>query len=155
MFDVSSHRLEIKKWIPQFERMIGVVFFVDISQYDQVILEESDHNSLMEGLVQFDSVVNSRWVSHTCMILLFCNARRFREKLNTIPLSHYFPDYSGGNDINKASKYLLSRFNQVNRVGLNVYPHLCEPSSESIMGFIWTAVRETILVNVNKDLSIL
>lgn len=76
----------------------------------------------MESLVLFDSVVNSRWFMRTSIILFLNKVDLFRQKLGRSPLSNYFPDYSGGNDINRASKYLLWRFNQVNRAHLNLYP---------------------------------
>lgn len=79
-------------------------------------------NRMMESLVLFDSVVNSRWFTRTSIILFLNKVDLFRQKLGRSPLSNYFPDYSGGNDINRASKYLLWRFNQVNRAHLNLYP---------------------------------
>ena len=81
-------------------------------------------NRMMESLVLFDSVVNSRWFMRTSIILFLNKVDLFRQKLGRSPLSNYFPDYSGGNDINRASKYLLWRFNQVNRAHLNLYPQL-------------------------------
>lgn len=39
-----------------------------------------------------------------------------------VPLEKYFPEYSGGADINKAAKYILWRFMQTNRARLSVYP---------------------------------
>jgi hypothetical protein len=30
----------------------------------------------------------------------------FKQKLGRSPLGNYFPDYSGGNDVNRAAKYL-------------------------------------------------
>jgi guanine nucleotide-binding protein G(i) subunit alpha len=77
---------------------------------------------MMESLVLFDSVVNSRWFMRTSIILFLNKVDLFRQKLGRSPLSNYFPDYSGGNNINRASKYLLWRFNQVNRAHLNLYP---------------------------------
>lgn len=147
MFDISSERSERKKWIHQFEDSISIIFFVDLSQYDEVLLEESDQNRIEETLLLFDSVVNSRWFSRTSIILLLCNVGYFREKLKHKPLSNYFPDYSGGDDVNRASKYLLWRFSQVNRAHLNLYPHLCEPSDDSNMRIAWSAVKETFLHN--------
>lgn len=76
----------------------------------------------MESLVLFDSVVNSRWFMRTSIILFLNKVDLFRQKLPRSPLSNYFPDYSGGNDVNRAAKYLLWRFNQVNRAHLNLYP---------------------------------
>jgi guanine nucleotide-binding protein G(i) subunit alpha len=34
----------------------------------------------------------------------------------------YFPEYTGGPDMNKGVKYILWRFMQVNRARLSVYP---------------------------------
>lgn len=76
----------------------------------------------MESLVLFDSVVNSRWFSRTSIILFLNKVDLFKAKLGRSPLGNYFPDYSGGNDVNRAAKYLLWRFNQVNRAHLNLYP---------------------------------
>jgi guanine nucleotide-binding protein G(i) subunit alpha len=96
----------------------------------------------------------------------------FRQKLGRSPLSNYFPDYSGGNNINRASKYLLWRFNQVNRAHLNLYPQYilcCTPSQANANFFhsltqatdtsnirlVFAAVKETILQNALKDSGIL
>ena len=138
MFDVGGQRSERKKWIHCFENVTSIIFCVALSEYDQVLLEESNQvrilsgwifaftnwlqNRMMESLVLFDSVVNSRWFMRTSIILFLNKVDLFRQKLGRSPLSNYFPDYSGGNDINRASKYLLWRFNQVNRAHLNLYP---------------------------------
>jgi guanine nucleotide-binding protein subunit alpha len=39
-----------------------------------------------------------------------------------IPLGRYFPEYVGGNDLQKATKYILWKFMQENRPRLTVYP---------------------------------
>jgi guanine nucleotide-binding protein subunit alpha len=146
MFDISSERSTRKKWIHQFEDSISIVFFVDLSQYDE-LLEKPDRNRIMESLLLFDSVVNSRWFFRASVILLLCNIGHFKEKLKSRPLSNYFPDYSGGNDFNRASKYLLWRFSQVSRGHLDLYPHFCEPSDYSNIRVVVGKVRETILIN--------
>ena len=137
MFDVGGQRSERKKWIHCFENVTSIIFCVALSEYDQVLLEESNQvcavqrahsirltlqNRMMESLVLFDSVVNSRWFMRTSIILFLNKVDLFRLKLPRSPLSNYFPDYSGGNDVNRAAKYLLWRFNQVNRAHLNLYP---------------------------------
>jgi len=81
---------------------------------------------MMESLLLFDSVVNSRWFMRTSIILFLNKVDIFKQKLGRSPLGNYFPDYSGGNDVNKAAKYLLWRFNQVNRAHLNLYPQYVE-----------------------------
>ena len=43
-------------------------------------------------------------------------------RLRQVPLENYFPEYTGGSNVNKAPKYILWRFMQANRARLNVYP---------------------------------
>jgi hypothetical protein len=50
------------------------------------------------------------------------------DRWKQVPLEKYFPEYTGGDDINKAAKYILWRFMQANRARLSVYPqcaHVC------------------------------
>ena len=139
MFDVGGQRSERKKWIHCFENVTSIIFCVALSEYDQVLLEESNQvslaakvldalayeihqNRMMESLVLFDSVINSRWFMRTSIILFLNKVDLFKLKLARSPLCNFFPDYSGGNDVNRAAKYLLWRFNQVNRANLNLYP---------------------------------
>jgi guanine nucleotide-binding protein G(i) subunit alpha len=144
MFDVGGQRSERKKWIHCFENVTSIIFCVALSEYDQVLLEESSQvcetkhhsqavinvmmlmfcfqNRMHESLILFDSVVNSRWFVQTSIILFLNKVDLFKQKLGRSPLSNYFPDYTGGNDVNRAAKYLLWRFNQVNRAHLNLYP---------------------------------
>jgi len=42
MFDVGGQRSERKKWIHCFENVTSIIFCVALSEYDQVLLEESD-----------------------------------------------------------------------------------------------------------------
>lgn len=129
---------------------------------------------MMESLLLFDSVVNSRWFMRTSIILFLNKVDIFKQKLGRSPLGNYFPDYSGGNDVNKAAKYLLWRFNQVNRAHLNLYPQyvlcilswfmscyanirhsLTQATDTSNIRLVFAAVKETILNNALKDSGIL
>ncbi|KAL6245689.1 Guanine nucleotide-binding protein alpha-2 subunit [Rhinocladiella similis] len=155
MFDVGGQRSERKKWIHCFENVTSIIFCVALSEYDQVLLEEANQNRMMESLVLFDSVVNSRWFMRTSIILFLNKVDLFKEKLGRSPLGNYFPDYSGGNDVNRAAKYLLWRFNQVNRAQLNLYPHLTQATDTTNIRLVFAAVKETILQNALKDSGIL
>ncbi|EGR52037.1 G protein alpha subunit [Trichoderma reesei QM6a] len=155
MFDVGGQRSERKKWIHCFENVTSIIFCVALSEYDQVLLEESSQNRMMESLLLFDSVVNSRWFMRTSIILFLNKVDIFKQKLGRSPLSNYFPDYTGGTDVNKAAKYLLWRFNQVNRAHLNLYPHLTQATDTSNIRLVFAAVKETILNNALKDSGIL
>ncbi|KAI9798508.1 MAG: Guanine nucleotide-binding protein alpha-2 subunit [Piccolia ochrophora] len=155
MFDVGGQRSERKKWIHCFENVMSIIFCVALSEYDQVLLEESNQNRMMESLVLFDSVVNSRWFMRTSIILFLNKVDLFKQKLARSPLNKYFNDYSGGADVNRAAKYLLWRFNQVNRAHLNLYPHLTQATDTSNIRLVFAAVKETILKNALEDSGIL
>ena len=47
MFDVGGQRSERKKWIHCFENVTSIIFCVALSEYDQVLLEES--NQVRQG----------------------------------------------------------------------------------------------------------
>ncbi|EMG50412.1 Guanine nucleotide-binding protein alpha-2 subunit [Candida maltosa Xu316] len=155
MFDVGGQRSERKKWIHCFDNVTLIIFCVALSEYDQVLLEENNQNRLEESLALFDSVVNSRWFARTAVVLFLNKIDVFAEKLQHSPLENHFPDYTGGNNINKAAKYILWRFNQVNRSGLTIYPHVTQATDTSNIKLVMAAVKETILENSLRDSGII
>ncbi|ANB14852.1 guanine nucleotide-binding protein subunit alpha [Sugiyamaella lignohabitans] len=155
MYDVGGQRSERKKWIHCFENVTLVIFCVALSEYDQVLLEQKGQNRMAESLVLFDSIINSPWFARTSVVLFLNKIDVFTEKLPYSPLENYFPDYTGGNDVNKAVKYILYRFTQTNRAGLNIYPHLTQATDTSNIRLVFAAVKETILQNALKDSGIL
>jgi len=50
MFDVGGQRSERKKWIHCFENVTSIIFCVALSEYDQVLLEESSQVRLPKAL---------------------------------------------------------------------------------------------------------
>ena len=122
MFDVGGQRSERKKWIHCFESVTSIIFCTALSEYDQVLLEEAGQNRMVESLVLFESVINSRWFLRTSIILFLNKIDVFKSKLPKVPLEKYFPEYTGGADIIKAAKYILWRFMQANSARLSVYP---------------------------------
>jgi len=52
MFDVGGQRSERKKWIHCFENVTSIIFCVALSEYDQVLLEESNQvRTLLVGFL--------------------------------------------------------------------------------------------------------
>jgi hypothetical protein len=101
---------------------------------------------MRESLYLFESVINSRWFLRTSVILFLNKIDVFKRKLPKvllflllfdrvadstpqIPLGRYFPEYAGGNDLQKAAKYILWKFMQENRAKLTVYPQYVYTSS--------------------------
>ncbi|KAL0097694.1 guanine nucleotide-binding protein alpha-3 subunit [Phycomyces blakesleeanus] len=145
MFDVGGQRSERKKWIHCFEAVTSIIFCVALSEYDQVLQEESRQNRMIESLVLFESVINSRWFVRTSVILLLNKIDLFREKLARVPLENYFPDYNGGPEVTKGAKYILRRFSQANRIKLRIYPHLTQATDTKSIVVVFRVVEETLL----------
>jgi len=155
MFDVGGQRSERKKWIHSFESVTSIIFCTALSEYDQVLLEEKNQNRMAESLVLFDSVINSRWFLRTSIILFLNKIDVFRVKLPKVPLERFFPEYTGGSDVNKGAKYILWRFMQTNRARLSVYPHITQATDTSNIRLVFVTVKETILQNALKESGIL
>ncbi|AET41035.1 guanine nucleotide-binding protein subunit alpha Ecym_7187 [Eremothecium cymbalariae DBVPG len=155
IYDVGGQRSERKKWIHCFDNVTMIIFCVSLSEYYQTLMEDKSQNRLEESLILFDSVVNSRWFTRTSVVLFLNKIDAFAEKLQRVPLERYFPDYTGGPDINKAAKYILWRFVQLNRANLNIYPHVTQATDTSNIRLVFAAIKETILENSLKDSGVL
>jgi hypothetical protein len=60
MFDVGGQRSERKKWIHCFENVTSIIFCVALSEYDQVLLEESSQVSCAFAAVARRSFLTSK-----------------------------------------------------------------------------------------------
>lgn len=60
MFDVGGQRSERKKWIHCFENVTSIIFCVALSEYDQMLLEESNQVSDIEILIRCDQTDTCR-----------------------------------------------------------------------------------------------
>ncbi|KAF8873399.1 heterotrimeric G-protein alpha subunit, GPA3-like protein [Infundibulicybe gibba] len=143
--DVGNQRSERRKWIHCFEGVTCIIFCTALSEYDQVLLEEPSRNRLVESLMLFEAVANSRWFAQTSIVLFLNKIDIFKKKLQTVPLERYFPEYSGGTDLNKAAQYILGRFVQTNRARLKLYPHIMQATDTSKTRLVFAEVKERIL----------
>ncbi|KAJ7899689.1 G-protein alpha subunit [Mycena leptocephala] len=153
VFDVGA---EHEKWIHYFEDITSIIFCTALSDYDQVLVEDRRVNRMRESLAHFDSIVNSPWFHRTSVILVLNKIDVFSKKLPRIPLGRYFPEYTGGSDLNRAVKYILWKFMQENRAKLTVYPHIIQATNErKNVHLVFAAVKEIILGKALMDTGII
>lgn len=145
LYDVGGQRSERKKWIHCFDNVTAIIFCVSLSEYNQTLLESPTQNRLEESLNLFESVVNSMWFKKTAVILCLNKIDIFIDQLPNYPLENYFPDYVGGANVNKAVKYILWRFKQLNRANLNLVPYVTQATDTNNIKLAFAIVRETIL----------
>jgi hypothetical protein len=147
--------LRRREWAKLFEDVTGIVFVVNLAGYDENLLYDPTQTRLMQSLHHFETMVNSPHLKDTSIDLFMSNAEEFRKKLLTSPLSDYFPDYEGGNDVMKAAKYLLWRYVQLNRANLSIYPHLIGKEATASSEVLFGAVKQMALQSALSEFKLL
>jgi guanine nucleotide-binding protein G(i) subunit alpha len=144
LYKVPGHSFSnMKKWIHCFQNVTCVVYFVDLASYDQVYLINYK-NKLLASLEFFRSLINSHWFTRSSVILFLSNVDNFRRKLKHDRLSNYFPDYTGLNDVNSTSTYVIEKFTSQNWKHLAIYPLVSEASDYVNIRLFLVHVRESI-----------
>jgi guanine nucleotide-binding protein G(i) subunit alpha len=137
---------EMKKWLHVFENVTSIIFVVDLDSYDMG--SEPFAIGMMDFLIQFDKVANSPWFATSSIILLFNHIESFTQKLANLPLNDYFPDYTGGNNVVKATSYFLQQFNKNDRASLLLYQHVINPHNiATTVRDIIVSVKDTVIEN--------
>ncbi|PVV02338.1 hypothetical protein BB560_003211 [Smittium megazygosporum] len=156
MLDVGGQRSERKKWIHCFENVTAILFLVAISEYNQVLIEDESVNRMQEALTLFDNICNSRWFAKTSIILFLNKLDLFREKIPKFPLSDYFPDYTGGNNVDAAGDYILKRFVSLNASdSKQIYTHFTCATDTSHIKFVMAAVNDIIIQNSLREVGVI
>ncbi|KAH9970775.1 G-protein alpha subunit [Russula compacta] len=154
VLQVYGQRCARRKWIHLFADVTSIMFYASLSDYDEPGFAVRDQPTrLVESFNLFEAIVNSRWFSKTSIILFLTQLDEFRVKIHEAPLVEYFPEYTGGTDVNEGAEYILWRFIRSNHAQLNVYPHFTEleASNANSVLFVLIAVKETILINSLRD----
>ncbi|KAI9299739.1 G-alpha protein [Cunninghamella echinulata] len=140
MFDVGGQRSELA-----------------ISEYDQMLAEDSKVNRLQEALTLFDSICNSKWFTKTSIILFLNKIDLFAEKLPKNPLSKYFSDYMGGDKYELACQYILQRFISLNakQAEKQVYSHFTCATDTKQIKFVMAAVSDIVTHNTLRDVGLI
>ena len=97
IYDVGGQRNERRKWIHCFDDVTAVIFVAALSEYDQVLLEDSTQNRMVEAIEIFHQQLNSKWFA-SCPIILFLNKKDLFEdkiKLKDISDVDQWEDFSG------------------------------------------------------------
>eukprot|EP01029_Cantina_marsupialis_P030750 TRINITY_DN842_c0_g1_i2.p1 TRINITY_DN842_c0_g1~~TRINITY_DN842_c0_g1_i2.p1 ORF type:complete len:371 (-),score=103.58 TRINITY_DN842_c0_g1_i2:409-1521(-) len=95
MYDVGGQRNERKKWIHCFDDVKAVIFVAALSEYDQVLYEDSSVNRMAEALTLFEEICNCRWFRDTDIILFLNKRDLFEDKIKRVSPSVFsdaFPD---------------------------------------------------------------
>lgn len=119
------HSQPMPQIISSYEDATAIIFFADLSAYDQPPSLEDASTSLQDALLLFETLLNSPLPAKTQLMLFLNKADILKEKILVSPLSHYFPDYSGGEDYREAISYIMDQFISLSHNDIRqVYTHI-------------------------------
>eukprot|EP01080_Neovahlkampfia_damariscottae_P009819 gene9819-2142_t len=151
LIDVGGQRSERKKWIHCFEGVSAVIFVASLSEYDLKCYEDDKTMRMMESLVLFDEVCNSRYFQDRDIILFFNKVDLFKEKIEKTDLKVCFQEYDGGCNFENALKFIEKEFLDRNQDdGKNIHTFFTCATDTSIIANAFDNVKEVVLRNQLK-----
>ncbi|KAK7457922.1 hypothetical protein VKT23_010269 [Stygiomarasmius scandens] len=114
MVDVGGQKSERRKWIHCFQDVTSIFFFVNLSGYDQCLVEDMGANQMQDAMTIWDAICHSKWFKQTPMILFLNKNDLFEQKVSTSNIRDFFPDYDGpSNDAQAGREYFKKRFKKL------------------------------------------
>ena len=93
-----------------------MLFTVDISAWNLTLWEDQDSNRLVEDLMLFESICNSKWFTKTQIILVFAKMDLLKAKLLEKNFKDYTSDFIGDQrSLADVPRYLERKFLSQNR----------------------------------------
>jgi len=152
MYDVGGQRNERKKWIHCFDDVTAVIFVAALSEYDQVLFEDSSANRMTEAVDLFADICNNRCFESSNMILFLNKKDLYADKILRIGIGEQeaFSDFplkvGDENYYDTGVKYFLDKFLETNQnPDRDIYNHVtCATDTENV-GVVFNACKSIIL----------
>nr|CAH7766390.1 unnamed protein product [Callosobruchus chinensis] len=95
MFDVGGQRGQRKKWIQLFDGILGILFLIAASDFDQTLREDSKTNRLQEAYNLFTDIVHSKFVRDAGLIVFLNKQDVLKRKIEQgRKIEVYFREFS-------------------------------------------------------------
>ncbi|KAL2078084.1 hypothetical protein ACEWY4_025769 [Coilia grayii] len=155
MVDVGGQRSERRRWFECFDSVTSILFLTSSSEYDQVLMEDRQTNRLMESLNIFETIVNNRVFAKVSIILFLNKTDLLEEKVATVSIKDYFPDYTGEpHNLDDVQKFLVECFKNKRRDQQQkpLYYHFTTAINTENIRLVFRDVKDTILHDNLKQL---
>jgi GTPase SAR1 family protein len=127
MVDVGGQRSERRKWIHCFENVTSIMFLAALSEYDQMLSENSSENRMDESKALYSTILHSPFFQSTSIMLFLNKTDIFNEKIRYSHLAEFFPEYEGEpGDAEEAKAFILQMF-------LDLAPPEARESSDQVV----------------------
>ncbi|KAJ3451238.1 guanine nucleotide-binding protein g(o) subunit alpha [Anaeramoeba flamelloides] len=110
LIDVGGQRSERRKWIHHFNNVDMLIFIVSMSEYNQKLYEEQSTNRMLESIEVFNKNINNEYFKKKNLVLLLNKIDLFKSKIEKYPLTTCFPEYTGENNFEETSKYIVEQY---------------------------------------------
>lgn len=115
--------------------------------------EDQSTNRIAESLKLFEEVTSSVWFKDTIIVLFLNKIDLFKDKIKKSPLKNTYPDYTGGNDFDKAITYIEDQYKRVYGSNQTLYiKHTCAVDTDNIQ-HIFHSIKTSIF-NSGMDIFI-
>jgi len=146
LVDVGGQRNERRKWMHCFQDVTAVLFVVALSEYNLKLYEDGTTNRMYESLKLFKEMCNNQWFQDTAMIVFLNKSDLFKEKISKFPLSDTFPEYKGGDDFDKATRFISDKFEAQNtNPNKPLYFHITNATDTKQIEVVLNIVKDVIL----------
>lgn len=155
MVDVGGQRSERRRWFECFDGVTSILFLVSSSEFDQVLMEDRQTNRLSESLNIFETIVNNRVFSNVSIILFLNKTDLLEEKVKTISIRDYFPQYEGNpHELSDVQQFLVQCFRDKRRDQQHkpLYHHFTTAINTENIRLVFRDVKDTILHDNLKQL---
>ncbi|KAJ2923773.1 hypothetical protein H1R20_g13321, partial [Candolleomyces eurysporus] len=110
IYDIATQRMSKNAWIPYFEGLLAIMFFVDISGFNKPSLDGSRLTRLEDSFMLWRTICGSQLLQETGLILFLTNCHLLQQKLELgIQVKDYVPSYGDRpNDVGRVVECQLS-----------------------------------------------
>lgn len=161
MYDVGGQRNERKKWIHCFEDVTAVIFVAALSEYDQVLYEDTSTNRMVEAIELFDEICNNQYFLKSNMILFLNKKDLFEEKILNVHIGDQeaFSDFDtplGASDYyDQGVAYFLEKFISKNtNPERQVYNHVTCATDSKNVSVVFEACKGEYFLNGQNELQV-
>jgi len=154
LVDVGGQRSERRKWLHCFQDVTAIIFCVSMSEYDQMLYEDSTVRRTDESMKLFEEICNSKWFGEVDIILFLNKYDLFKEKIRVSDMKMAFPDYDGGLDLKKARDFLTNKYLSLNHSdSKKIYHHITTATSTENIKDVFADVTN-IIITKSLDFSL-
>jgi len=146
LVDVGGQRSERRKWLHCFQDVTAIIFCVSMSEYDQMLYEDSTVRRTEESMKLFEEICNSKWFGEVDIILFLNKYDLFREKIQVSDMKQAFPDYDGGLDLKKAREFITNKYLSLNHNdSKKIYHHITTATNTENIREVFADVTNIII----------